>query len=194
MKSEFKIVSIPLMLLALAFTFSCSNNAKDSKDMAEDQNQEKFDTHNAEKNAQLLVDLVSGQYYEIHLSRYAMQKSTSSEVKDLAGMMVTDHTAFLTQLKALASQKSVSVPNEDSTDINNKMNDWKDKKPMDFDKAWTNEMIDKHKSAIDKMQNAVNDNDTDADVKALLNNTIPTVRTHLDKLNQCKDNIDKMKY
>jgi putative membrane protein len=195
MKSAFRIMIYPIFFLLAVFTFSsCQNsNNADSKEMAEDQNEQKFDSKVAEHNAQLMVDLVSGQYYEIRLSRYAVQKSTNPEVKNIAEMMITDHTNLLDKLKSLAAEKSISLPNEDSTDVNKKIDDLKDKKPMDFDKAWTDAMIDKHKGTVDKIQNAVDDKDTDADIKALLNNTLPTVRMHLDHLNACKDKLDQAK-
>ena len=195
MKSAFKLITYSAFFLIALFTFSsCQNSNKDSsKDMAEDQNEKKFDTKMEEHNAQLMVDLVSGQYHEIRLSRYAMQKTTNSEVQSIAGMMITDHSNFLEKLKSLATQKSISLPNEDSTEVNNKIDSWKDKKSMDFDKAWTDEMISKHKATIDKIQNAIDDKDTDPDIKALLNNTLPTVRMHLDKLTACKDKLDQAK-
>jgi putative membrane protein len=195
MKSAFKLIIHSAFFLIAVFTLSsCQNsNSADSKEMAEDQNEEKFDTKTAEQNAQLMVDLVSGQYYEIRLARYAMQKSTNSEVKSIAGMMITDHTNFLDKLKSLAAEKSISLPNEDSTVVNNKIDDLKDKKPMDFDKAWTNAMIDKHQATVDKIQKAIDDKNTDPDIKALLNNTLPTVRMHLEHLNTCKDKLDQAK-
>ncbi|MBA3647122.1 MAG: DUF4142 domain-containing protein [Chitinophagales bacterium] len=195
MKSAFKMLNLYVFLFAglLSFT-SCQNTMKkdESKDMAEDQNKDKFDKNN-EKNAQLMVDLVSNQYYEIHLAQYAQQKSTNSEIKSLATMMVDDHTAMLNQLKSLAAQKTISIPNEDSTDVNNKTHDWNNDKPNDFNKAWTNEMIDNHKDAVNKMQGAIDDNDTDIDLKNILTNGITKVRMHLDSLNVCHDKLDKMK-
>ncbi|MEO5675232.1 MAG: DUF4142 domain-containing protein [Chitinophagales bacterium] len=194
MKTQSKILGLYTFLVVLMFAFTaCDTGPKESKEVAEDQNDEKFDTHSKEKDAQLMVDLVAAQYREIRLSKYAQMKSSNADVKGMADMMVTDHTAMLGSLQSLATQKSISVPNEDSTMVNNKIDNWKDDKPMEFDKEWTNEMVSMHKDDVDKMQNAVNDNDCDADIKNLLNSSLPTVRTHLDKLNQMDEMMDKMK-
>lgn len=194
MKTQSKILGLYAFLVVLMFAFTaCDTGPKESKEVAEDQNDEKFDTHNKEKDAQLMVDLVAAQYREIRLSKYAQMKSSNADVKGMADMMVTDHTAMLGSLQSLATQKSISVPTEDSTMVNNKIDNWKDDKPMEFDKEWTNEMVSMHKDDVDKMQNAVNDNDCDADIKNLINSSLPTVRTHLDKLNQMDEMMDKMK-
>jgi putative membrane protein len=76
----------PLLALAIATTVfvSCQTNTTkddDSKEVAEDQNEEKFETKASEKDAQLVVDLVDGNYQEIRMASYAADHSTNAEVK-----------------------------------------------------------------------------------------------------------------
>ncbi len=194
MRTQSKFIGITALIFAIAFSFTACNTApKDSKDMAEDSNNAKFDTHIQEKNAQLMVDLVAGQYAEIRLSRYAQMKSQNADIKSTSAMMITDHSAMLGNLRTMAAQKNITVPNEDSTMVNNKIDNWKNDKPMEFDKDWNDQMISMHNDDIKKMRNAVDDKDCDADIKNLINNSLPTVQMHLDKLNQNKDMLDKMK-
>jgi len=190
MKTSFQKVSFSAMLLIAFFAFSsCMNeSAKDSKAVAEDQNKDKFDSKAGENSAQFVVDAVSGNYYEIRVARFAEQKSTNAEVKMIAKQLVADHAAMLNDLKSLASQKSISIPNEDSTEAAKEIRDLNDKKMSDFDKAWTDEMIDKHKATVSKFENAEKDL-TDADIKAWIDGALPKVRSHLDMLNQCKDKL-----
>lgn len=181
-----------MYLFAVLMLASCENQdskKEDSKDIAQKENDDKFNTKTGEKDAQFVVDAVSGNYYEIRLSKYALQKSSNGEIKNIAQMMIDDHTAMLNSLKTLASAKSISIPNEDSTESAKEIKDLDDKKPADFDKAWTDEMIDKHKATVNKMENVQKDDSTDADIKSLVDGALPKVRSHLDMLNQCKDKL-----
>lgn len=181
-----------MYLLAALTLASCENQdhkKEDSKDIAQKENDDKFNTKTGEKDAQFVVDAVSGNYYEIRLAKYALQKSGNAEIKNIAQMLVDDHTAMLNSLKTLASAKSISIPNEDSTEAAKEIKDLDDKKPADFDKAWTDDMIDKHKATVNKMEDVQKNDSTDADIKSLVDNALPKVRSHLDMLNQCKDKL-----
>ncbi|MEO6167258.1 MAG: DUF4142 domain-containing protein [Chitinophagales bacterium] len=186
MTSSIQRFSYVLFLVAGLFT-SCANesnhNDTDSKDVAEEQNEDKFSTKAGEKDAQFVVDVVSGNYYEVRLSNYAERTSANAEVKSMAKKMAADHSAFLTELKNLASSKSISIPNEDSTEVAKAMNDLKDSKMENFDKEWMDKMIDKHKASISKLEGGLNDV-TDPEIKSWIESALPTIRSHYDMLNQ----------
>jgi putative membrane protein len=94
-------------------------------------------------------------------------------------MMVRDHSAAGDKIKMLASQRNVTLPTTVS-DKNQKMfDDLSKKKGADFDKAYMDHMVKDHEEDIDAFKKAA-DKVNDADVKALINATIPTLQTHLD--------------
>src|SRR5436190_10631309 len=95
-----------------AALFSCGGHDKheDSKDVAEEQNEEKFDDSDKEKDTDFAVAVADGGMLEVELGKLAQQKATSPEVKKFAQMMVDDHTKANEELMALAGTKNISLP------------------------------------------------------------------------------------
>ena len=142
----------------------------------------------AEKDAQFVSDVTASNLAEIKMAQLAQQKGTNQEVKDIAKMLETDHSAVLSDLRNFASSKSITVPTEEKQDAKD-MNDKLSKKSgKEFDKDWVEHMIDGHKKSISKFESAQNDL-TDAELKTWAGNTLPKLRTHLAKLQQCETNL-----
>ncbi len=187
MKTTIKFLVPATMLLFSFTTFTGCDNPKkadESKEVAEDQNKETFTNDKQQKNdAQFVVDVAAANYYEIGLSKYAAEKTVNKDIKSMASMMFADHTAALNDLKSVASKENISIPNEDTARVNSKIRDWRDKKPADFNKAYIDEMVSEHKSAVSKLEAASNGDVKDSEVINWVNNTLPKIRTHLQKLN-----------
>lgn len=177
-----------LFLIGVGLLSSCSNDqsSMESKDLAEEHNEDKFNTKAGEKDAQFVVDMVSGTYYEIRLASFGEQKSATAEVRSMANKMVNDHTTMLNNLKSIATAKSISVPAEDSVEVAKAIKDLNDGKMENFDKEWTNKMVDKHKASISKLEGGLNDV-TDPEIKSWIETSLPTVRSHFDMLNKLHD-------
>jgi putative membrane protein len=115
---------------------------------------------------------------EIKLGEYAAQNGKRDDVKAFGRRMVKDHTAINDDLKALAAQKDVTLP--DSLDATNqKMVD----KLMaltgsEFDKAYIAGMFNGHKKAI-KAFKTESAETKDADVKSFADKSIPVLEEHL---------------
>lgn len=115
---------------------------------------------------------------EIKLGEYAAQNGKRDDVKAFGQRTVKDHTAINDDLKSLAAQKNVTLP--DSLDAaHQKMVD----KLMaltgsEFDKAYIGEMFNGHKKAI-KAFKAESAETTDADVKSFADKSIPVLEEHL---------------
>jgi putative membrane protein len=92
--------------------------------------------------------------------------------------MVKDHTAINEDLKTLAAQKNVVLP--DSLDADNQM--MVDKLTAltgaDFDHAYVSGMFKGHKKAV-KAFKAESAATSDADVKAFADKTLPLLEEHL---------------
>jgi putative membrane protein len=115
---------------------------------------------------------------EMKLGEYASQNGKRDDVKEFGQRMVKDHTAINDDLKALAAQKDVTLP--DSLDAaHQKMVD----KLMaltgsEFDKAYIAGMFNGHKKAI-KAFKAESAKTKDADVKSFADKSIPVLEEHL---------------
>ncbi len=184
----FTIISLSLGIM------SCNNAPKteDSKEVAEDQNEAKFDENKQEKDASFLVEAAEINMEEIQLGQLAQERSKNADVKALGKMMENEHTKALSDLKALAEKKQVALPatlTEDGQDAFKKLND---KSGKDFDKEYCNMMVDGHEKAIRKFEKASEDAN-DADIKAWASGMMPALNTHLEHAKQCKEKCDNIK-
>ncbi|MCR5861855.1 DUF4142 domain-containing protein [Flavobacterium sp. J372] len=177
-------------------TVSCKdeNKAEDPKEVAEDQNEAKFDDANdeMEDDSQYLVDAAETDMKEIELGKLALSKSTNADIKGLAQMMIDEHTKASEETKALATKKNITLPAAVTEKVQEKYADMNDKTGTDFDKAYADKMVDGHEKMIDKMEKA-SEKAADADIRAWAAKMLPTLRKHLDHSKMVKEKVDAMK-
>lgn len=173
---------------------SCNNDHKpqDSEKVAEKKNDEKFENKAAEKDAQFLVDATTISLEEIGLGELAKTNGTIQEVKDLGAMMVTDHEKAVNEVKALAAKKMVAIPEALPDKQQEDVGKFSKKTGKDFDKDYSDKMVDGHKDAIDKFEKEAKDGQ-DAEIKAWAEQTLPTLRKHLDHAMACRDKCNNKK-
>ena len=170
------------------------NKEEDTKEVAEDQNEAKFDDTNdaKEDDSEYLVDAAETDMKEIEVSKLALTKSSNADVKALAQMMVDEHTKALDELKATATKKNISLPASATEKVQDKYADLNDKSGHDFDKAYTDAMVDGHEKAIDMMEKA-SEKANDEEIRMWAANMLPTLRKHLDHAKMTKEKVDAMK-
>jgi len=115
---------------------------------------------------------------EIRLSQLAQEKSSSDQVKALAQRLVTDHQAHADKVQQLAQQKNIPIPSQLSAQGQRKLDVLNALNGPSFDKHYLHDMVRDHKKAIAFYTQAAQNN-TDPDVKALAQNTLPILREHL---------------
>lgn len=187
-----------IVFLALPFVFACNNSSNDSVQKADSANESKSDTSTSMNTTDttnkmstgttMSVDQPTSEFMtkvadvgmtEVKLGQMAQDKATSQRVKDFGAMMVKDHTAAGDELKNMAKQKNVTLPETMSNDHQKKTDDLNKKTGKDFDKAYMKAMVDGHQSTVSDFEKA-SKNTKDADVKAWVDKTLPTLRMHLD--------------
>src|SRR4051812_31479316 len=108
------------MVFFMASVLSCGKGSSDgSKAIAENKNDEKFDSNSGEKEAQFVVDAVSERYAGLLLTDAAVKKSTDQEVKEVASTLKKEYTRGLEELMKYASSRAISIPTE-ATDTDQK--------------------------------------------------------------------------
>ena len=189
-----------LLLAAGVCTMAaCNDTANDSSHTTSDttttgSNAAATDTANrsggalAEKDAQFLSDVAASNMAEIKMAQLAQQKGNNQEVKDIAKMLETDHSAVLGEVRDFSSKHSVTLPAEEKPEAKDMYNTLNGKSGKEFDKDWCEHMIDGHQKGIAKFESAQNDLN-DADLKTWVSNTLPKLRTHLDKLKACNNKL-----
>ena len=131
--------------------------------------------------ANFLSEAAASNYGEISAAESALSKSALKEEKSIAAMLKKDHTAALQEIKALSSKRGLTIATDAPADVKAKLQNVASKSGGEFDKAWCEMMIDKHKATIAKFEETAKTS-TDDEVKRWINKTLPKLRTHPDEL------------
>jgi putative membrane protein len=191
------IMNAALFISAIMFAASCNprnNNAenKDSKEVAEDQNEEKFPRSGEDKDAEFAVKAADGGMLEVKLGELAQTKGMSKQVKDLGKMMVEDHSKANEELKAFAQAKDISLPTTMSDDCQKIYDKIASKDGKDFDEAFTDHMVKDHKKDVDAFKKEA-EKGHDPDIRQWASGKIPTLEHHLDMAKSAEDAADREK-
>ncbi len=185
-----------------------SPNREDTKEVAEEQNEDRIDAttgndattadnsttgnkNDKENDAEFLVDAASGGMMEVELANLALQKGTSTQVKEFARMMIKDHKKANEELKALAATKNIVLPTALIDKHQRIVNDLKEKSAKTFDAKYMNAMLDDHKKDVEEFEEASKDA-VDPDIRAFAAKTLPVLQEHLRMADKYEDMTDKM--
>jgi len=175
---------------------SCNDKKEDPAEVAEDQNEEKFDNtaqDNMEDDSEYLVMAAGVDMKEIEAGKLAQTKGTSADVKALGKMMVDQHTTSSEATKALAAKKTITLPMALPEDAQEAVKDLNEEKAgADFDKKYADMMVEGHEKTIEKMQKA-SESAKDADIRMWAANMLPTLKKHLDHAKMVKEKLDAQK-
>lgn len=165
-----------------------SDSTKDAKEVAQDQNEQKFDSTAMKDDVDFAVKAADGGMLEVELGKLALQNAASPRVKDFGQMMVDDHSKANAELKQTAMQKNITLPAAMSDKCQKMYADLSKKKGKDFDKAYMSAMVDDHKDDVDEFKKQA-DNGKDADLKSWAAGKVPVLQHHLDVAQNVKDSI-----
>ena len=168
------------------------SDSSDSKKVDDDRNDKKFDDSTLEDDSKFAVKAADGGMMEVELSKLALTKSQSPEVKKLAQMIVTDHTTANNELKKLAGTKNISVPLTVSTDKQDKLNDFMKKSGNEFDKDYTSYMVSDHKEDISLFKKQA-EKGKDPEVRAWAAGKLSTLEHHLQMAQTTEDLVKNKK-
>lgn len=185
-----------LSALLAAGLAACGNKntaeTEDTKEAAEEQNEQKFDDTKVEGDTEFAVAAADGGMLEVQLGQLAQANGSSAEVKTFAKMMVDDHSKANDELKAAAAQKNITLPASLGEKNQKKYDDLAGKTGEDFDKAYIDFMVDDHQEDIDAFKKQA-ENGNDADLKAWAAGKVPTLQHHLDAAKTAQDALKNKK-
>jgi len=127
--------------------------------------------------------------YEVTAGKIALQRASSSAVKEFAQKMVDDHGKANAQLKALAEKKGISIPTVLSDKCQKKMDELSLKSGAEFDKAYADLMVKDHKEDVDEFKKE-SEKGNDPELRAWAGETLPTLEHHL---KMAESNADALK-
>ena len=186
------ILKLTLFFAVIMAVASCTNNKpEDPKEVAEESNEEKFNSKSTEKDAQFLVNVAEINMEEVSLGKLAQTKGNTDHVKELGKMMEDEHSKSLADLSELAKSKNITLPvspTDDAKDAYKKLND---KSGNDFGKDYSDKVVKGHQDAIALFEKAANEC-TDPEIKAFAAASVPALKMHLDHAVTCQKKCEKM--
>ena len=179
----FKVIYGLVFILVMA---ACGTKKDDSAEIAEEQNDEKFEDRDLEKDADFVVNTVASNYAEIKLAQLAKGKATDAKIKKMADMLEKDHTRIVDELTAYANKHGISVPLEETTEAAKDYDQLAEKTGGEFDEKWCETLEDKHEKSINNFEARL-DKTEDPELKDWITATLPGLRTHLEMLKERDD-------
>lgn len=138
-----------------------------------------------------LENAIQGSYAEIEGSQLALEKTEDTEVKEFAQMMIKDHQKMVDEASALAREKGMTPPDGPSVMQTTEITALKALTGGAFDAMYVNRIgVAAHESTVEMFEQASQDVQ-DPDVQAMIAETLPKLREHLQMaqtLNEKQDN------
>ncbi|HZE59333.1 MAG TPA: DUF4142 domain-containing protein [Burkholderiales bacterium] len=129
-------------------------------------------------DAAAMKQLAQANLNEIEAGKAAASKAQSPDVKQFAQKMIDDHTQMLNDLKTLAGQKSVSLPDSVSLKDKAQVALMERSSGAEFDKKYVDEMVKDHQKDLKEAQDLAA-KAKDADFKAAVQKARGKISEHL---------------
>lgn len=133
-------------------------------------------------------DAATGSMMEITLAEYAQKNAANDAVKNYASMLHTDHSKATERLKAIATQKKMTLPSAMGAEKQAIVNRLITLKGADFDREYMAMMVEDHNKELMKFQDAAHML-SDPDLKNFAAENVMVLREHLTKARQIKDGL-----
>jgi putative membrane protein len=179
----------PLMKKYLSFTFLAAiataglcvvANVKAAEESMDSKTESKLSAN----DKKFVKKAYKGGLTEVENGKMAQEKAKDAATKEIAERMVTDHSK--------ANDKLTEIAKEENLDLSNVT-----AKPAkiagdDFDKKYLTMLKKEHETDIAMFEKEANDTGSkeDSDVKTFAKNTLPTLKEHLQMIEEA---LDKMK-
>ena len=141
-------------------------------------------------DAEFAAAAADGGMLEVALGKLAEKKGISQTVKKLGAQMVADHSKANMELKALAAEKHIIIPDNMSEKCQKQVSDLDEKNGKDFDKAYADLMVKDHRDDIDEFKKE-SEKGNDAQVSGWAKNKIPVLEHHLMMAEDAQKKLEK---
>ena len=121
---------------------------------------------------------LQGSMAEVQVAQLALQKSTDDQVKQFAQRMVTDHTKMIEDMKPVAQQIGVRIPDGPDKKQKAMMAKLQALSGSDFDKAYVQAMVKDHKEDDSDFKTEISNGQSPA-VKDAAAKADPIIESHL---------------
>jgi putative membrane protein len=172
-------VTLPVVLAAFSsLGMAAGAAAQTSNDTMASGNSASSSGKLAPADRQFIKKAAEGGLAEVQLGQLATEKADSQDVKQFGQRMVDDHTKANDQLKQVASQKGVTVPDKLSPKDAATKARLENLSGKAFDRAYMRDMVMDHTKDVSEFR-LESKNAKDPDVKNFASQTLPTLQDHL---------------
>ena len=140
---------------------------------------------------EFLTKLAAGNKFEIDSSKLAISKTKSESVKAFANQMVTDHGQAAIKMKQAVTDAKAKAP-ADALDAKHQAiyDDLKKKEGAAFDQAYVDAQAKGHVETVAMVEAYAKGGDNPR-IKAFASDILPTLKTHLDKVQKLQTSMGK---
>ncbi|HMJ71601.1 MAG TPA: DUF4142 domain-containing protein [Cyclobacteriaceae bacterium] len=177
-----------LLPVCLAVLVSCNNPHENSERIAKKENDKNFETKSSEKEADFIVETISGNYANLMLSQLALERSENENVKEIAEIIEKNHAKLIKELKGFANMRGITIPIEENKNARKKLENLTSADNASFDEKWCRELTNRHEKTIEQLENMW-EQTRDQELKTWINSALPGLRNDLVKLNSCHEKL-----
>jgi putative membrane protein len=142
----------------------------------------------AHEDMEFATKAAQGGLKEVKFGELAQQQAARDEVKQFGQRMVDDHGKANDQLKQIAQNKGIELPQQLSDEDQQKYAELQQKSGAEFDQAYTDEMVSDHEKDIAEFQEYV-DEGKDPELTSFAGQTLPTLKAHLQLAQQTEEQV-----
>ena len=135
-----------------------------------------------------MTETAEGGMAEVELGQSTLSKATNEDVKKFAQRMVDDHSKLNKELMLLAKSYNLSLPVAPGQKYKQTKDRLSKLSAADFDREYMKEMVKDHKKDVAAFELRLRQA-RDAELKAWVEKTLPTLREHLQMANDIAKKI-----
>lgn len=140
------------------------------------------------ETADFPMEAASAGMMEVELGNLAQQKAQNAQVKRFGSRMVTDHSKANDELKQIAQQNNITLPDSMMDKHKDMVEELSGFTGAEFDKQYMSMMVDDHKEDVEKFEQHSKEN-PDSPVGKWAAKTLPVLREHLSQAEQINNNL-----
>jgi putative membrane protein len=137
-----------------------------------------------------ILKAASGGMEEVALGDLATQKTQSEQIKQLAALLVEEHTTANGELMQIAASKGIQVPNTTSITSQTVAASMSELNGPEFDLAYVLQQHGAHLAAVAMFEHAAN-HAMDPDVKAFAQANLPKIQAHTAQIEETAQGLMK---
>ncbi|MCC2663109.1 MAG: hypothetical protein K0S35_1031, partial [Geminicoccaceae bacterium] len=142
----------------------------------------------AQQDTEFATKAAEGGLKEVRLGELAQRQAASDQVKEFGQRMVEDHGKANDQLKQIAEQKGIELPQEMSEEGQQLYDELAQKSGEEFDRAYMDEMVSDHEEDVETFQQYA-ESGQDPDLTGFAEQTLPVLEEHLQLAQKTQEQV-----